>query len=150
MKLRESRISNNIWYFGNNRSPNLRLSKPQWYAPFFLTTNYAYAADYADYGVYMIDLSAETKSNILDFSNKHEVSKLKWPKTVVDLIWAGANDLNSIAYDMYALAFNTGTKLEYITDSKDWRNAAAYFKKKSQNVMKNLKSSAVWGSEPDH
>lgn len=86
MKLDESHISNVIWYFGNNHSPNLRLSKPQWYAPFFLTTNYAYAADYADYGVYMIDLSAEIQSNVLDFSNKREVSKLKWPKTVVDLI----------------------------------------------------------------
>lgn len=51
---------------------------------------------------------------------------------------------------MYALAFNTSTKLEYIADSKDWRTAAAYFKKKSQNAMKNLKSSTVWGSEPDH
>jgi hypothetical protein len=44
------------WYFGNNRSRNLRLSPPAWYAPFFLTTNYSYAENYSDYGVYAIDL----------------------------------------------------------------------------------------------
>jgi hypothetical protein len=44
------------WYFGNNRTRNLRLSPPAWYAPFFLTTNYNYAENYSDYGVYAIDL----------------------------------------------------------------------------------------------
>jgi hypothetical protein len=45
------------WYFGNNRSKNLRIAKPEWYKPFFLTTSYKYAQDYADYGVYKIYLA---------------------------------------------------------------------------------------------
>ena len=52
MFFNESRIDvNKIWYFGNNRAKNLKISPPQWYAPFFLTTNYSYAEEYSDYEV---------------------------------------------------------------------------------------------------
>ena len=83
------------------------MTKPSWNAPFFLTTSYEYAKEYSDYGVYKIELSNEKNLNILDFNNSAEVNKLKWPKIVVDKIREGKNDLNSIAYDMYILAFGT-------------------------------------------
>lgn len=55
MEMTESKIdTSRVWYFGNNRTKNLRLSPPKWYAPFFLTTDYNYAREYADYGVYTI------------------------------------------------------------------------------------------------
>ena len=57
------------WYFGNNLSRNLRVTKPAWNKPFFLTTSYEYAEDYADYGVYEIELSNEARLDILDFRN---------------------------------------------------------------------------------
>jgi hypothetical protein len=41
--INESKLNNTQWYFGNNRSKKLKLSWPQWYAPFFLTTDYNYA-----------------------------------------------------------------------------------------------------------
>lgn len=79
--MNESRIElKQKWYFGNNRAKNLRLSPPQWYAPFFLTTDYDYAEIYSDYGVYSINLESESNLNILNFSKPSEVKKLKWPK----------------------------------------------------------------------
>lgn len=136
MDLNESKIDvSKKWYFGNNRSENLKLSRPAWYAPFFLTTNYQYAEDYADYGVYSIDLKPEVKSKILDFNSKAEVAKLKWPRCLVDKIQAGQNDLNSLAYDMYILAYNTGNELMYIDDSTEWKKAASYFKSKSVGIF---------------
>lgn len=77
------------WYFGNNRSKNLRIVKPSWDAPFFLTTSYEYAQDYSDYGVYKLELSAEQDLNILDFKNAAEVQKLKWPNVLVSKILEG-------------------------------------------------------------
>ena len=55
--LEESMVeAEETWYFGNNRSKNLKIAKPSWDAPFFLTTSYEYAEDYSDYGVYKIEL----------------------------------------------------------------------------------------------
>ena len=82
----------------------MKLASPKWYAPFFLTTDYKYAEDYADYGVYTITLKNETKSKILDFDKDSDVKKLKWPKALIDDIRTGKSDLNGIAYDMYILA----------------------------------------------
>lgn len=96
------------WYFGNNRSKNLKISPPRWSSPFFLTTNIEYAEEYSDYGVYKIELKSEAQSRILDFNKSYDVKKLKWPKVLIDKIREGRNDLNSIAYDMYILAYNTG------------------------------------------
>lgn len=105
MKISESRLDKkSIWYFGNNRAENLRLSPPKWYAPFFLTTNYHYAEEYSDYGVYTITLKGEARSKILDFNKDSDVKKLKWPKELIDDIRTGKSDLNGIAYDMYILA----------------------------------------------
>ena len=101
----ESKIdTSKIWYFGNNRAKNLKLVPPKWYAPFFMTTDYSYAEDYADYGVYTITLKSEVKSKILDFSKDSDVKKLHWPKELIDEIRVGDSDLNGIAYDMYILA----------------------------------------------
>lgn len=148
--INESKLNNTQWYFGNNRSKKLKLSQPQWYAPFFLTTDYNYAQDYSDYGVYLIDLKNESKINILDFSKITEVNKLNWPKILVDTIKNGNNDLNSIAYDLYDLAYNDGQNLTYITDSQQWKNCANYFKVKSANIMSQFKSISIWGTEKDH
>ena len=92
------------WYFGNNRAKELKLSPPEWYAPFFLTTCFEYAKEYSDYGVYTIILNNEAKSKILDFNKGSDVKKLNWPKELIDEIRTGKSDLNSIAYDMYVLA----------------------------------------------
>ena len=62
-----------------------------------------------------------------------------------------SNDLNSIAYDMYILAYNTGDALMYIEDNAQWMQAAEHFKKKSKNIFVNVDiTSSVWGSEKDH
>ena len=73
-----------------------------------MTTSYEYAEEYSDYGVYKIELENEKDLNILDFNSKSEVRKLGWPDVLLRKIQAGENDLNSIAYDMYILAFGTG------------------------------------------
>ena len=148
--INESKLNNTQWYFGNNRSKKLKLSQPQWYAPFFLTTDYNYAQDYSDYGVYLIDLKNESKINILDFSKTTEVNKLNWPKALIDTIKNGNNDLNSIAYDLYDLAYNDGQNLTYINDSQQWKNCANYFKVKSANIMSQFKPISIWGTEKDH
>ena len=83
----------------------MRLYPPQWYAPFFLTTSYAYAQEYSDYGVYALTLEDEVGSKILDFSKDSNVKKLNWPKVLIDKIRNGKNDLNSLAYDLYILAY---------------------------------------------
>ena len=70
----ESRIDiSKIWYFGNNRAKDLKLSPPKWHSPFFLTTDYSYAVEYSDYGVYTITLKSEAKSKILDFDKDSDV-----------------------------------------------------------------------------
>ena len=149
--MNESAIDTNIiWYFGNNRSRNLRLTPPQWYAPFFLTSNYKYAIDYSDYGVYAIDLKTETESNILDFNFMTDTNTLMWPKVLINMIKSGTSDLNGIAYDMYDLAFNNGENLLYISKSKAWLDCVNYFKAKSKNIMKSFRPISVWGSEADH
>lgn len=148
--INESKLNNTQWYFGNNRSKKLKLSQPQWYAPFFLTNDYNYAQDYSDYGVYLIDLKNESKINILDFSKQTEVNKLNWPKILIDTIKNGNNDLNSIAYDLYDLAYNDGQNLTYINDSQQWKNCANYFKVKSTNIMSQFKPISIWGTEKDH
>ena len=148
----ESKIDvSKTWYFGNNRSKNLKISPPRWSSPFFLTTNIEYAEDYSDYGVYKIELKSEAQSRILDFNKSADAKKLKWPKVLIDKIREGKNDLNSIAYDMYILAYNTGDQLMYIEDNAQWTQAVEYFKKKSKNIFVNVDiTSSVWGSEKDH
>lgn len=126
---------NKDWFFGNNRSKNLRVSPPKWYAPFFLTTDFEYAEEYSDYGVYKIDLKPEASTKVLDFNAPADVKKLKWPKVLVDKIREGRNDLNSLAYDMYILAYSTGDKLMYIEDNAEWNEAADYFKTKSRHIF---------------
>ena len=114
-----------------------------------MTTNYSYAEEYSDYGVYLINLKPEATSKILDF-NSNEATKLKWPKILIDKIREGKNDLNSLAYDMYILAFNTGDELMYIDDSKEWKNAANYFKAKSNGIFKTFVARSTWGESSDH
>lgn len=143
--------SSDIWYFGNNRSRNIRIVKPNWNTPFFLTTSYEYAKDYSDYGVYEIELKNERNLNILDFNNQQEVQQLHWPEIVVKAIQSGKNDLNSIAYDLYILAYGEGKKLPtWIDDSEEWRLAAYYFRDKSLGILDYAASGSVWGSEEDH
>lgn len=141
-------------YFGNNRAKNLKLSKPEWYAPFFLTTDYAYAEDYADYGVYSIDLKHESQLNILNFKNSSEISKLKWPKILINQILTGKSDLNSIAYDLFLLAQDSNinnSKLMQITNSPEWKLVASYFKKKSHGLISTIPPTrSTWGSDKDH
>lgn len=140
-----------IWYFGNNRSKNLKLNPPRWYAPFFVTSSYRYAQEYSDYGTYTIILKNEIGSKILDFSNMSDTRKLKWPKIVIDKINEGGNDLNSIAYDLYILAFDKNDPLMYIDRNTKWIEAAEYFKQKSKNIFVNVElGSSIWGSEKDH
>lgn len=54
--------------------------------------------NYADFGVYKIDLKDETELNVLDFSNQDETSKLGWPAALIDKVNEGRTDLNDIAY----------------------------------------------------
>lgn len=139
------------WYFGNNRSKNLRLSPPKWDAPFFLTTSYKYAEDYSDYGVYKIELANQKDLNILDFNNEKEVQKLCWPEVLVDKIIKGRNDLNSLAYDLYLLANGEDkTRLMYIQDSDEWLDVAIWFKDRSKDIFKLASLRGTWGSEKDH
>ena len=142
-----------IWYFGNNRCKNLRVTKPNWNKPFFLTTDYSYAEDYADYGVYKIELANEKDLNILDFYNKEEVQKLNWPKILVDKILEGKNDLNSIAYDLYLLANGNANELMYIQNNAEWLDVALNFQDRSEGIFKLADKKTVWGNEkefPDH
>ena len=143
--------SSDIWYFGNNRSRNLRIVKPNWNTPFFLTTSYEYAKDYSDYGVYQIELRNERSLNILDFKKKQKVQQLHWPDIVVKAIQSGKTDLNSIAYDLYILAYGEGKKQPtWIKDSEEWRLAAYYFRDKSLGILDYAASESIWGSEEDH
>ena len=137
------------WYFGNNRTKNLKLSKPQWYAPFFLTTSYEYAEKYSDYGVYTIILKNEAKSKILDFNKDSDVKKLHWPKELIDDIRTGKSDLNGIAYDMYVLA-GYGHSPEVF--DKSWRlsDAAYDFDVRSKHILRIVPKHATWASEKDH
>lgn len=138
------------WYFGNNRSKNLKIAKPSWDAPFFLTTSYEYAKDYSDYGVYKIELADQRDLNILDFNNEEEVQKLRWPEVLVDKILEGVNDLNSLAYDLYLLASGSTDDLLYIKDTDEWLDAAIWFQDRSEDIFKLVKSKGIWGSEKDH
>ena len=138
-----------IWYFGNNRSPNLRVSKPKWYAPCFLTTSFEYAQDYSDYGVYKITLKSEAKSKILDFAKDSDVKKLKWPKELIDDIRTGKSDLNGIAYDMYILA-GYGHSQEVF--DKSWRlsDAAYDFDERSESIFDIVPKNASWARDKYH
>ena len=150
MKIDESQINlQNRWYFGNNRSKNLKVSPPKWYAPFFLTTDYKYAEEYSDYGVYTITLKSEAKSKILDFSKDSEVKKLKWPKELIDDIRTGKSDLNGIAYDMYILAGHRHS--QEVFDRSWYLSDAAYdFDMRSENIFDIVPKRANWASEKDH
>ncbi len=138
------------WYFGNNRSKNLKIAKPSWDAPFFLTTSYEYAEDYSDYGIYKIELANQRDLNILDFSNEEEVQKLGWPEVLIDKILEGENDLNSLAYDLYLLANGSTDGLMYIQDTDEWLDVAIWFQDRSEDIFKLVKSKGIWGSEKDH
>lgn len=138
------------WYFGNNRSKNLKIAKPSWDAPFFLTTSYEYAKDYSDYGVYKIELADQRDLNILDFNNEEEVQKLGWPGVLVDKILEGRSDLNSLAYDLYLLASGSTDGLMYIEDTDEWLDAAIWFQDRSEDMFKLVRSKSIWGSEKDH
>lgn len=146
----ESRIdTTKAWYFGNNRAKNLKLAPPKWYAPLFMTTDYKYAEDYADYGVYTITLKSEAKSKILDFSKDSEVKKLKWPKALIDDIRTGKSDLNGIAYDMYILAGH-GHSQEVFDKSWYLSDAAYDFDVRSKNIFGIVPKNASWAREKDH
>ena len=150
MNIVESKIDTNVaWYFGNNRAENLKLSPPKWYAPFFMTTDYKYAEEYADYGVYAITLKNEAKSKILDFSKDLDVKKLKWPKELIDDIRTGNSDLNGIAYDMYILAGHGHSQEVF---DKSWRlsDAAYDFDVRSENIFDIVPKRANWAKEKDH
>lgn len=138
------------WYFGNNRSKNLKIAKPSWDAPFFLTTSYEYAEDYSDYGVYKIELVDQRDLNILDFNNEEEVQNLGWPEVLVDKILEGRSDLNSLAYDLYLLASGSTDGLMYIEDTDEWLDAAIWFQDRSEDIFKLVRSKGIWGSEKDH
>ena len=151
MSINESKIDLSYhWYFGNNRSKNLRLSKPAWYAPFFLTTSYSYAEEYSDYGVYIITLKNEAKSNILDFSKDSDVKKLKWPKELIYEIRTGKSDLNAIAYDMYVLCGLGGEQLWRLSNNPIWKAIAREFDQKSRNILNQLSPNVSWGKDKDH
>lgn len=137
------------WYFGNNRSPNLKLLPPKWYSPFFLTTDYNYAEEYSDYGVYIITLKGEAKSKILDFGKDSDVKKLKWPKELINDIRTGKSDLNGIAYDMYILAGH-GHSREVFDKSWYLSDAAYDFDVRSENIFDIVPKHASWASEKDH
>ena len=138
------------WYFGNNRSKNLKISNPSWNAPFFLTTSYEYAKDYSDYGVYKIELIDYRDLNILDFNNEEEVQKLGWPEVLVDKILEGRSDLNSLAYDLYILANGSTDDLMHIENTDEWLDAAIWFQDRSEDIFKLVRSKGIWGSEKDH
>ena len=146
----ESRIdTSRNWYFGNNRAKNLRVSPPKWYAPFFLTTDYKYAEEYSDYGVYTVSLKGEAKSKILDFDKDSDVKKLKWPKALIDDIRTGKSDLNGIAYDMYILA-GYGHSQEVF--DKSWRlsDAAYDFDERSESIFDIVPKNASWARDKYH
>lgn len=150
----ESKIDLSVpWYFGNNRSRNLRIVRPAWNKPFFLTTSYEYAENYSDYGVYKINLKNESELNILDFANQSEVARLNWPRILVQKIQNGQNDLNSLAYDLFILA-NSRQKpahgLTYLEDTQEWRAAAELFKKKSVGILQQAARDSLWGQVEDH
>lgn len=150
MNILESQLDKKtIWYFGNNRSKNLKIVPPKWYAPFFLTTDYNYAEEYSDYGVYTITLKGEAKSKILDFNRDSDVKKLKWPKALIDDIRTGKSDLNGIAYDMYILAGH-GHSQEVFDKSWYLSDAAYDFDVRSENIFGIVPKHASWASEKDH
>lgn len=148
--IKESTIDvNKIWYLGNNRNPNLRIVQPAWDFPFFLTDNIKYAEDYADYGIYKVILKGEINSNILDFDNDEDVSKLKWPALLISKIREGKNDLNSLAYDMYELAFGS-QNIMYIEKSNEWTKISDFFKKKVETRKSIQHSKSHWADERDY
>ena len=150
MVILESHLDKNtIWYFGNNRAKNLKLSPPKWHSPFFLTTDYSYAEEYSDYGVYTIILKGEAKSKILDFDKDSDVKKLHWPKELIDDIRTGKSDLNGIAYDMYILA-GYGHSQEVFDKSWHLSDAAYDFDVRSENIFDIVPKHASWASEKDH
>ena len=150
MKICESSLDKtSILYFGNNRAKNLKLSPPKWYSPFFLTTDYSYAEEYSDYGVYTITLKGEAKSKILDFDKDSDVKKLKWPKELINDIRTGKSDLNGIAYDMYILAGH-GHSQEVFDKSWYLSDAAYDFDVRSENIFDIVPKHASWASEKDH
>lgn len=150
MQANESSLDKkSVWYFGNNRAKNLKLAPPKWHSPFFLTTDYNYAEEYSDYGVYTITLKGEAKSKILDFNKDSDVKKLKWPKELIDDIRTGKSDLNGIAYDMYILAGHGHSQEVF---DKSWRlsDAAYDFDERSENIFDIVPKHANWASEKDH
>ena len=146
----ESRVDiSKLWYFGNNRANNLKLAPPKWHSPFFLTTDYSYAEEYSDYGVYTITLKGEAKTKILDFSKDSEVKKLKWPKNLIDEIRTGKSDLNAIAYDMYVLAGYSNSQEVF---NRYWylSDAAYDFDVRSENIFDIVQKNTTWASEKYH
>ena len=146
----ESRVDiSKIWYFGNNRANNLKLAPPKWYSPFFLTTDYSYAEEYSDYGVYTITLKSEAKSKILDFNKDSDVKKLHWPIELIDNIRTGNNDLNGIAYDMYVLAGYSNSQEVF---NRYWylSDAAYDFDVRSENIFDIVQKNTTWASEKYH
>lgn len=137
-----------IWFLGNNRAKNLRIVQPAWNYPFFLTTDFEYAKDYADYGVYKVILNDSVKSEILDFSNNKDIKKLNWPKLLINQIQSGKSDLNSIAFDLYSLIYGDG-RLYRIQKTKEWLEIAKLFAKKSKKPFINIKHSH-WQDDKDN
>lgn len=75
---------------------------------------------------------------------------MKWPVLLISTIKSGKSDLNSIAYDLYKIAFKTGEKISYIQDNDAWKDVASYFKSRSNTILRNIHSTSNWGSEKDH
>lgn len=145
----ESKIDvNKVWYLGNNQGPNLKLMKPDWSKPLFLTTDIDYAATYSDYGIWKVTLDKSVLNNILDFKNRSDVKKLNWPKLLIDKINKGDSDLNSIARDLYAM-INGESDLYQIEDTPEWAAVAAEFDTKIEDSTYVCKKSH-WNDEPDY
>ena len=98
-----------------------------------------------------MQLADQKELNILDFNNTNEARKLNWPEIVVKTIQTGKSDLNSIAYDLYVLAYGEGKKQPtWIEDTEEWRLASYCFRDKSIGILDYAASGSVWGSEEDH
>lgn len=139
-----------VWYLGNNTdSKDLRIVQPSWNKPFFMTTDFDYAEWYQDHGVYKVILNDSMTTQVLDFGNASDVKKLKWPKVLIAQIQSGKSDLNAVAYEMHCLVENPYEKLQYISDTPEWRKAAAAFLKKAQQPISSVKRSH-WQDEPDY
>lgn len=139
------------WYLGNNRGKDLKISRPAWNAPFFLTTSKEYAKDYADYGVWEVVLKNEANSSkILDFSKPSDVSKLKWPKKLIEQINTGTSDLNAIAYDLWLLLNDPAKELLQIENNEEWLDVAMFIDAECDRALPSTAFRSHWQDDADY